>query len=121
MADDFGILVRADVSEISADVIAELGNVLLGVIQWRTVTPGDGGSYSASGTDNVKIDVSAGGAVTPDWGFRITIDAAVSDRDKMAILAAVIQALQPYTFSAIAFATTFSAGTPTYQFEEALT
>lgn len=119
MAADYSISVLADVSEISADIIAEITAKLLAIIQWRTVTLAHAASYSSGGADNVRITVSAGGAVTVDWGFQILIDSTVSDRDKMALTAQMIQALQPYTHSTIVTAS-FSAG-GTYQTEATLT
>lgn len=119
MAADYSISVLADVSEITADVIAELTAKMLAIIRWRTVTLVHAASYSAGGADNVRITVSAGGAVTVDWGFQILIDSTVSDRNKMLITAQMIQALQPYTHDAIVTAA-FSAG-GTYQVEATLT
>jgi len=122
MAVDFGVLVRADISEITADVLAEITSRLLAVLQWRTVTLAHAAAYSAAGTDNLIIVVSGGGTVgTIDWGFRITVDNAMGVKNQMLILAQVLQVLQPYTHDSITFAVTYVAGAPTYQVVAALT
>ncbi len=119
MAADYSISVLADISEITADIIAELTAKMLAIIQWRTVVLVHAASYSAGGADNVRITVSAGATVTVDWGFQILIDSTVGDKEKMLITAQMIHILQPYTHDAIVTAA-FSAG-GTYQTEATLT
>ena len=57
--------------------------------------------------------------MTVDWGFQILIDSTVGDKEKMAITAQFIPAMQPYNHAAIVTAA-FSAG-GTYETEATLT
>lgn len=117
MANDFGILIRADVSEITADVISEIEGKLYAVIQGFTTTTEHNKTYSASGTDDFTVTLSAGGAVTVDWAFRIGVDSTVSKKRKLEMMRKVFAILSLYTVDALAGATPYAAGTPDYQVE----
>ncbi len=123
MATDFSIRIDADISEITADDIADLAMELLAAIRAFGVTIAHevtaGIPYSeGTSVDNIELDVGKGGTVTEDWGFRIMIDSAVSKNDHMEIIERVIGVVRGlYTIDTIAFNQTFSEGDGVFQYE----
>ena len=122
MSVDESIRIDADISELTADTIAELTNSILSVLQPYSVTLAHNATYSeGASADNVVLDVGAGGTVTEDWGFRILFDSGVSDNDKLNIIRSVFGVATRYTVDTIAFAAAYSAGTGTFQVEATIT
>ncbi len=125
MATDYGIHIRADISEITGDRLARVASKILGALEsWTTVVTHNASYAAGSGSpaDQITIDISAGGAVTVDWGIRINIDSTVSDNDKVRIRRIVDGALLSETIDAIAHAASYTAGSgQTNQYEIAVT
>lgn len=124
MANDLGIRIDADISEITADVIAELTTMLLAAIQPYTVTLAHNASYSVgTSVDMMVLDVGAGGTVTEDWGFRIMIDSAVSKNTKMEIFRVILGIAARYTVDTIDFTDegSYADGNGTFQVEATIT
>jgi len=116
MAVDYSVRVDCDQSEIGASKVTDLTRELLAAIQNagtrttiynKTYTVG-----SPAAAENLMVQVSAGGASTADWGFRVMFDAATVSKDtKIATQRAIEAVISKYTVDTITTAAAYSSGT----------
>ena len=125
MANDLGIRVEADVSELGTDNITTLTQELLAALgNAGTVTMDHNNSYSVgTSVDNLVIDIGAGGTVTEDWAFRVMFDSTVSKNKRLEIYRAIISVCLKYTIDTIVFDqdADYADGTGTFQLEATIT
>jgi len=121
MAADSGISVFLDVSEITADKVAQVLRRILQVLEYRTLTLAHNASYSAgTSVDEVQATVSAGGTVTVDYSIRVLLDSTLSDDIKAEITRRVLQVIEPETVK-MGYAASFTEGNGTMQVEITVT
>jgi hypothetical protein len=124
MAVDFSIRIDVDRSELGEDNVTTLEAELVAALgNAGTVTSAYNAAYvDDDATDQLLLDIGAGGTVTEDWGFRVLIDSTVSNNKKIEILVAICAVALKYTIDTITTAAAYAAGsTDTHQHEKTIT
>ena len=116
MAADAGILLRMDVSEITADKIASVVRRVIQVLEYRTLTLAFNASYSL-GTTTADNTIDVGTVSSVDFGVFVLMDSTLSEDIKADILQRVLQAISAETVTANARLATFAEGNGTFQVE----
>lgn len=97
MATNFRIQVRIDESELGSDIVPGVLRRIIQVLESQTlVMTYNSGAYGAG---TVDVAIAIGTQTTPDVGFLIAVDSAVTADKQAEIVRRIIQALESETLS----------------------